>query len=63
MLLRTQVKNRESAARSRARKAAHTSQLESQVEALKAENRALRQRILELFPQDADAVDVDGHPL
>ncbi len=58
-----QVKNRESAARSRARKAAHTAQLESQVEALKAENRALRQRILELFPQDADPVDVDSNPL
>ena len=63
MRTRAQVKNRESAARSRARKAQHTAQLEGQVEALKAENRALRQRILELFPQDADAVDADGRPL
>ena len=58
-----QVKNRESAARSRARKAQHTQQLENQVENLKAENRALRQRILELCPQQSDTVDLDGHPL
>ena len=44
-LCRLQVKNRESAARSRARKQEYTAQLEVQVAELKEENRRLMEKV------------------
>ena len=58
-----QVKNRESAARSRQRKAQYTEELEIELEGLKAQNRDLRMRILQLCPTEADTVDADGQHL
>lgn len=58
-----QVKNRESAARSRQRRADYTAGLEVELEALKDQNRELRLRILQLCPSEAEMLDVDGRPL
>ena len=60
-----QVKNRESAARSRQRKQQYTSDLEFQVEELKAANRDLLERVIAHCPPppDPNAPSVEGFPL
>ena len=55
-----QVKNRESAARSRQRKAQYTNDLENQIAELQEQNRALRMRILQLCPDDPAAIDTSA---
>ena len=60
-----QVKNRESAARSRQRKQEYTADLEEQVNQLKEQNKALLQRVIDacLAPEDKHSGKVDGEPL
>ena len=59
------MKNRESAARSRARKQEYTTQLEQQVEELKAANRELLERVIaHCQPPPAPHVPMlEGEPL
>lgn len=52
--LMMQVKNRESAARSRARKQEYTTQLEIKVEELKQQNRELLQKVITACPPPED---------
>lgn len=60
-----QVKNRESAARSRQRKQEYTADLEEQVNQLKDQNKALLQRVIDACsaPEDKHSGRVDGEPL
>ena len=60
-----QVKNRESAARSRQRKQEYTADLEEQVNLLKEENKALLQKVIDACsaPEDKHSGRVDGEPL
>ena len=60
-----QVKNRESAARSRQRKQEYTADLEDQVNQLKDQNRELLQRVIDACapPQDRHTGVIDGQPL
>lgn len=60
-----QVKNRESAARSRQRKQEYTADLEEQVNQLKEQNKALLQRVIDACsaPEDKHSGRVDGEPL
>lgn len=60
-----QVKNRESAARSRARKQEYTASLEAQVEELKAANRELLERVIAHCPPPpaAHVPTLNGEPL
>jgi hypothetical protein len=59
------VKNRESAARSRARKQEYTDALEQKVEELKRQNRELLQRVITACPppEDKHAGAIDGQRL
>lgn len=60
-----QVKNRESAARSRQRKQEYTADLEEQVNQLKEQNKALLQRVIDACsaPEDKHSGKVDGERL
>ena len=60
-----QIKNRESAARSRAKRVEYTSALEAQVEQLREQNKALRTKVITVAeaPPDPHAGKVDGQPL
>ena len=60
-----QVKNRESAARSRQRKQEYTADLEEQVNQLKEQNRLLLQKVIDACPppQDKHSGRVNGEPL
>lgn len=60
-----QIKNRESAARSRAKRVEYTSALEVQVEQLREQNKALRGQVIAVAapPPDPHAGKVDGQPL
>jgi hypothetical protein len=60
-----QVKNRESAARSRARKQQYTASLEEQVEQLKAANRELLEKVIAQCapPPAAHTPVLGGEPL
>lgn len=60
-----QVKNRESAARSRQRKQEYTADLEDQVNQLKDQNKDLLQRVIDACapPQDRHTGMIDGQPL
>lgn len=60
-----QVKNRESAARSRQRKQEYTADLEEQVNQLKEQNRLLLQRVIDACPppEDKHSGRVNGEPL
>lgn len=59
------IKNRESAARSRARRQEYTATLETQVETLKQQNRLLREKVITAAaaPQDRHAGALEGAPL
>lgn len=59
------IKNRESAARSRAKRVEYTSALEVQVEQLREQNKALRGQVIAVAaaPPDPHAGKVDGQPL
>ena len=60
-----QLKNRESAARSRAKRQGYTAQLEQEVEALKAANVELRHQVVTTAaaPPDPHAGELDGELL
>lgn len=64
-LLLFQMKNRESAARSRAKRVEYTSALEAQIEQLRSQNKNLRTRVITsaAAPPDPHAGKVDGKPL
>lgn len=59
------IKNRESAARSRARRVEYTAALEAQVEKLREQNKTLRGRVIALAPAPPDphAGKLEGRPL
>ncbi|KAL4545961.1 hypothetical protein Ndes2526B_g05082 [Nannochloris sp. 'desiccata'] len=59
------IKNRESAARSRAKRVEYTSALEAQIEQLRSQNKTLRTRVISSVaaPPDPHAGKVDGRPL
>lgn len=59
------MKNRESAARSRARKQQYTAELEVQVEELKAANKVLLEKVIAQVqpPPPKHAPCLDGQPL
>lgn len=60
-----QIRNRESAARSRAKRQEYTSTLEKRVQSLRDENKSLRTKIIEAAkaPADPYAGKLDGKPL
>jgi len=60
-----QIKNRESAARSRAKRVEYTAALEAHVEKLREQNKSLRTKIVQAAaaPPDPHAGSLDGAPL